>query len=55
MIFRGYYTSNISVLQAGLKQRYFLAGVLSAVSVMFRQTNAVWVVFILAVSYLSLI
>lgn len=36
--------------QAALKRRYILSGAAAAAAVMFRQTNAVWTVFVLMVS-----
>ena len=44
----------LCLLQACLKERYKTSAVLAAWAVLFRQTNAVWVCFIIAVSATSL-
>lgn len=44
---------NACWLQATLKQKHILAALLAAVSVLFRQTNAVWACFLLLVNSLS--
>ena len=40
----------LAVAQACLQQRNLLSAVLGSIAVLFRQTNAVWLVFILGVS-----
>ena len=40
-------------MQACLQDRHLLCALLSCMAVLFRQTNAVWVCFILGVSHLA--
>ena len=43
--------TNPACLQASLKHMHKISAVLGAAAVLFRQTNAVWVVFIAGVSH----